>query len=129
MAQWLWLRGQGLTVKMTAGEDFSDTFLPVTVSNGQVVMADDGDEVFGVCKNKPSQGETAVVIVSNDVFRCQAVGDLSPGSVVYLEANAQVGAGEAGEVSCGIVVDFDPSNNGECHVLAQFAAADRTTHA
>ena len=137
--QWKWVRGQDLTVKMDmVSVAATNTFVPVGLtSNLMVEPQASGAAIFGVLKNKAAANAYAtdddapVVIVSNDIFEVRCLGNLGLGETVTCMSDNSVQTYTSGTLSCGVVVDYNPSasvstTKALCHIMAHFYPHNHT---
>ncbi len=137
--QWIWVKGQDLTVKMNmVSVTATDTYVPVGLTSDLMVEPQsDGAAIFGVLKNKAlldtlaTAEDPPVVIVSNDIFEVRCTGDLELGETVTCLANNAVTTYTSGTLSCGVVVDYDPqaapgTSYSLCHIMAHFYGHNHT---
>ena len=141
--QWNWVRGQDLTVKMNMNTTAAtDTFVPVGLTDNLMwEPLNDGSAIFGVLKNKAAASALAtdddppLVIVSEDIFECRCTGDLTIGQTVTCLLDNSVADYVSGELSCGVVVDYDPQSSygsgststpALCHIKAHFTSNNHT---
>jgi len=127
--EWKWKRGPGLTVQALAAGAHSKG-QPCYLSSNEATACGDGNSVDLVAATDVSSGAMGTYYMPfNDVFEVKTGADLGMFARVYMGASNVVDAGSAGNIACGVVVDYNPASSGCALIAVQSALSWPTTHA
>lgn len=100
-------------------------------SSGTIIAASDGCSICGIAVDDATTGETVVVIGPPAVVRLTAASgvDFAPGDECYVASSSTVDGGSQSNLSCGRVVNVDPSEAGTLEIELHTEDSGQFTHA
>ena len=119
--------------EMAAGSVWTGSYVPVTLSGGQVIPATDGTAVAGVAVKPPiAIGDPVIVVHGHATFDVPVVGGVTvaPGAKVYMAQTYSVDLGTSGDLSCGTAVGpVSVTGPGVVRIILNATLNGGTTHA
>jgi len=98
----------------------------VKLGTNGVVVAGDGDTVYGFAASTAATGDTIAIYRSGRFSGTAATGfDPDMGDIIALAANHEVDGGSPGNVPLGVVIETDPASGGT--VVFEFNEGGVTT--
>lgn len=100
-------------------------------STGTIVDATDGAAIAGLAITDATAGEYITVVEEPVVVETGTAAqvDLTIGDVAYIASTTTVDAGAQGNISCGVVVNHEPTSAGRVQLDLHTSNQTRTTHA
>lgn len=113
-------------ITLKAGADLSSSqyFFVKIDTDGDVVLAGDGENAIGILQNAPAEGEAANIAVAGvSKIVIGTTGTLDSGSVISSDANGKANVGASSDFALAILIEDTTANDDVVSCLIQKTGA------